>query len=329
MLTPLHEASLSQFGRDEYTSDRKYYKVNLMLTEVPSGIPADAVEVHIERNNISRVEANAFSQLSLCQVLDLTGNEISVVELSAFDGLTSLTDLWLSRNQIPEIKPGTFDGLTGLIMLDLSWNRLERLYVNMFANLENIKLLRISGNQISEIEQESFCGLRNLVELHLSENKLSILRADMFQGLVALTELYISYNRIKSVQYNTNMEPFIELTYLQAIDLEGNHLEHLPADVFRHLSRPLTLGVESNPLKCDADLCWLKEEELQGGTEWYRGHARYHESKPACNGDKNWDLWNCNDTAGDISFFNFCGSLIRLFWTSVLDFKDRMAPSLA
>ena len=98
MLTQQFIAVDSQ--RDEYTSYRKYYKVNLGLTAIPTDIPADALEVYITSNDITKIEANVFSELSQCRRLYLRFNDIIDLEPAAFNGLTSLLvlDLWAIRS---------------------------------------------------------------------------------------------------------------------------------------------------------------------------------------------------------------------------------------
>ena len=52
---------------DEYTSDWKYYKTYSQLTEIPTDIPAEALEVHLYHNEYSKIEANIFFQLLQCE----------------------------------------------------------------------------------------------------------------------------------------------------------------------------------------------------------------------------------------------------------------------
>ena len=112
-------------------------------------------------------------------------------------------------------------------------------------NVENINLF---GNRINSIEDNTFANLKNLKTLWLEENDLETLSPGAFFGLDSLT-------------------------YLR---LDGNRLMMLQEDVFNRLSRQLRLGVynlrynrtKDNPLKCDADLCWLKKEELNGNVTW-------------------------------------------------------------
>ena len=287
LLTQQYESTLSQgYNRDEYPPKHEYvngiYKhIFADLTAVPTDIPADAVGVDIGRNRITRLEVNAFSHLSQC------------------------TSLQMLYNQISEVEPGAFNGLTALRRLAISWNRLERLYVNMFLRLENCRSLSVQDNRISEIEPGSFNGLGNLEYLFLSNNPLNTLRADMFQGLVGLKQIWLTGIGLETISPSV----FSGLPYLDFINLAGNQLTRLSADVFSHLPRPLTLGLHlgwlsigpENPLRCDADLCWLKQEELQGTVSWY-SIAPFFSFEPRCADGVDWNTWTCN-TSGNALIF--------------------------
>ena len=104
-------------------------------------------------------------------------------------------------------------------------------------------------------------------------------------------------------------EMFTGLYSLFHLTLELNRLTRLPADVFSHLQRPLTLGLQDavfrrtpdNELQCDSALCWLKQDELQGNITWYI-YGKYPSSqyKPRCAGGIVWDTWTCD---GNVLFF--------------------------
>ena len=284
--------------------DRKYLKVNMTLTEIPTTIPAHAVEVHLSMNKITHIGANAFSNLSQCTKLELGWNDISGIEPDAFNGLISLKLLRLHHNEV------------------------ERLNVNMFFSLKNCTELDVINNQISEIETGSFNGLSNLGDLRLSGNQLTILKADTFLGLLAVEELLVGSNIINTIEDNTfvNLKKlrllwldnnrlkilspgtFSGLESLEHLTLEFNHLTTLPADVFSHLPRPLSLGLQDavhcrmpdNLPHCDAALCWLKQEELNGTITWYfHGDYPLFPYKPRCRNGINWDTWKCE---GNILF---------------------------
>ena len=288
--------------RDEYTAGRKYYKQWLGLTSVPTDIPADALEIYIRHNTISRIRANAFSQLSQCRKLSLHQNKISEVESGVFNelkaltyltlgsnniqrlhqnmfnGLKMLADLRVYDNKISDIEIGTFNGLTSLVSLTLGDNRLQRLQTNMFSSLTNLTYLRLYGNRISEIEPGSFNGLSKLEHLDLKSNKLDELHLGTFCGLYSLRELYLEDNRMKT----------------------------LPAAIFDHLPHPLQLRLHDhvdhqtpvNPLQCDTNLCWLKLEEHQVTIIWDKSI-----SKTRCTDEIDWDLWICKEGGIIFSFF--------------------------
>ena len=290
--------------RDEYTADRKYYKVKQNLATIPIDMPIDVVWIVIESNLITKIQANLFHQLSQCTILSLRDNQIDAVEA------------------------GAFNGLVNLINLDLSNNQLKQLDANMFTDLKNCTYLHLDDNLIQEIEPGSFNGLSNLEQLDLCNNKLIILKADMFQGLVALESLNLCHNGIFLIDDNTfahmkklqslslhhndltTLSPgtFSGLESLETLNLEGNHLTSLPGDLFNDQPRPLRLNLynnyinHNNILQCDSQLCWLKQEELNGTIIWPGDSYIYG---PRCANLIPWDLWRCDLEMGNISLIIF------------------------
>ena len=80
MLTQQLISILCQRPRDEYTSDRTYYKVDVGLTDIPTDIPKDALEVYLSDNRIRNITANTFFGLFECVLLNLKYNRISHVD---------------------------------------------------------------------------------------------------------------------------------------------------------------------------------------------------------------------------------------------------------
>ena len=176
-------------------------------------------------------------------------------------------------------------------------NRLKRLFVNMFSDLHNLTLLQLGSNHISEVESGSFNELSNVDNLNLYGNRLTVLKAGMFHGLAAVLRVSLVANGINAIEDNTfanlknlkylsmyyhhlaALRPgmFSGLDSLWQLRLEGNRLTTLPADVFKHLPRSIKLGLgnvrrdpaEDNPLKCDVEICWLKQKEINGTITWY------------------------------------------------------------
>ena len=140
----------------------------------------------------------------------------------------------------------------------------------------------------------------------------------MFQGLVTVEQVFLSYNRINTIEANTfaNLKrlrtlylerndleiltpgTFFGLDSLETLVLVNNHFKSLSADVFKDLPRPLTLAVTKwigyddfvdNPLHCDSEVCWLKQEELRGSVRWL-------DAEPVCADGIDWKTWSCNET---------------------------------
>ena len=211
----------------------------------------------------------------------------------------------------------------------LQWNNITIIEGNVFSRLTQCSVLELDHNEINEIESGAFNGLSKLKDLRLSSNRLSKLSIGTFQGLVTVEELWVNYNRINTIEDNTfanlkklriiwldnnhldTLTPgmFAGLDSLEHLTLELNSLTKLPADVFSHLPRPLTLGLQDavfhrtpdNELQCDAELCWLKQEELQGNITWYI-YCKYpsYPYKPRCADGIVWDTWICD---GNVPFF--------------------------
>ena len=287
--------------RSEYTSDRKYYNVSQGLTDIPAGIPSDALQVTVTFNPITKIRTNAFSELTECRELNL----------------------W--RNEISEIESGSFNGLQVLTKLNLEGNLLQGLYPNMFADLENCQYLDLQINVINQIESGSFDGLVSIWSVILQDNQMTGLQSGMFQGLDTIRSLYLQNNAITSISDKTfenlnnlttlwlsnndltqlNPGALSGLESLETLRLEGNQLTELSSDVLKQLPRPLYLSMHDvqttrasdNPLVCDSHLCWLRKEDLEGEIIWFVhvgvAGERYQYSPRCADGTTDFTTWNC------------------------------------
>ena len=105
------------------------------------------------------------------------------------------------------------------------------------------------------------------------------------------------------------------LKKLTKLHLQGNNLSSLSADVLSHLQRPLELGLfdpffDPTPhhmMNCDADLCWLKQEEMQGTITWITLTSPVEITfKPVCAGGLDWDTWTCDGNGMSYYIKNYC-----------------------
>ncbi len=106
------------FCRNDYTHPRRRFYITFWnLTEAPSDIPAQALEVHLINNNIAWVQVGVFNHLSQCVKQILSRNQISVIEGGAFIGMEFLQSMHLSYNKISVLKQGMFSGVYSLNVL--------------------------------------------------------------------------------------------------------------------------------------------------------------------------------------------------------------------
>ena len=254
MLTHQYKSTFGQSRYDRFDDE---------LTEIPTDIPSKVFIVRIYSNKLTTIKAHTFSQLSWCKGLGLGSN-------------------------ISEIEPGSFNGLGNLEGLVLNDNRLTALRSDMFRVLSKCTTMYLHDNRISEVETGSFNGLSAVRDLKLDRNRLERLHKNMFSSLASCTHLNLRVNLIRVIEPGS----FNGLNNVEQLDLRDNRLTAIPADVFVHLPRPLELDISDNRLQCDAALCWLKQEELNGTITW----SYFNINKPKCANEVNWDSWNCDDT---------------------------------
>ena len=117
-----------------------------------------------------------------------------------------------------------------------------------------------------------------LQKLYLYENNFSEIRKEYWEGLSSLIELKINDNRIEYI-YPDGLSNLINLELLH---LHNNNLRTLKSEVFGD-SHPvkLEMSLVANPLRCDGNLCWMKQAERDGWLTWTPDHG------PQCRGRSN------------------------------------------
>ena len=258
--------------RDEIVG-QIFYRQELGLTEVPTDIPPNAGEVHLDSNSISHLATGVFSNLTQCTLLVLSVNTISSLEMGAFNDLSNLYKLDLGANKMKALEQGMFDGMPKLTVL------------------------LVSANDIHTVSSGCFRNLGNLEELYLSGNDLSTVNGNMWLGLNSLTRLDLQFNLQMQVIPSGG---FSNLPKLDLLHLHNNWLKTFTRDIFTINDYPesnghppilrLTLG--SNPLVCDKKLCWLKKGEIEG---WLNYRVYYGTvSSPNCANDVEWNNLDLN-----------------------------------
>ena len=316
-----------------FDSDSRYYQFEASgSTEIPTDIPHNAFKVYIKYNRIPKIKANTFSQLRQCTTIEMLYNWVSEVEPGAFNGLTAVEKFQFCYNRLERLFRNIFSDLVSVTDLELQYNGISGIEPGSFNGLRHLNNLKLFSNRLTTIRAGIFNGLRKLETLHLQYNQLTTLRADTFQGLVNVTTIYLNSNSISSIQHNAfanlkklatiklernsletlSARMFSSLESLRSLDLRGNRLTRLTADVFNRqffsTSHRLTLALGEPsydqpvdiPLKCDAELCWLKKEEERGTITWLSVRYGYRNRqivyyKPRCADGIDWTSWDCNE----------------------------------
>ncbi|KAF3691130.1 Leucine-rich repeat-containing protein 52 BK channel auxiliary gamma subunit LRRC52 Precursor [Channa argus] len=145
--------------------------------------------------------------------------------------------LIISNNRIADLPALQLNYLSDLVYLDCSNNSLTEVSESTFGNLRKLAYLDLSFNTLLQIEDRTFGPLASLVMLRLTDNpSLGEIHPDAFSENVAL----------------------------QVLDLSRNNLTVLNISSLIALPALRSLGLSSNPWRCDCDtedLClWVQIE---------------------------------------------------------------------
>ena len=143
----------------------------------------------------------------------------------------------------------------------------------MFSSARYLEIIDLSYNNINTISPQCFSALTLLKALNLTFNFLTTVHDNMWVGLQSLGALDLSNNHLIVIPPHglSNMPA------LQYLWLSSNSLRTLRADVFNLDDYPdshgcppyLELTLIGNALKCDEELCWIKEAEEAGYFHFY------------------------------------------------------------
>ena len=244
----LHLVSIQLVStRDGYVGG-VFYRTNSRLLVVPSDIPSDAVEVHLNNNMISHLRSGNLSHLSSCTVLNFQNNLIRTIEDNAFLGLGNLAMLNLRENKLTTLKKNMFNGLSSMVEhIDFVGNDVDTIESGCFSDLNKMKYLSFGRNDLTEVSGTMWQGLQSLKRLDLFGNSIVELKAGDFSHLPNLEVLLLHGNRIRTIS------PDI-----------FNPTEYLSLD-----GHPHNLQLSLGSMQCDTRLCWLKQAERLGWITWW------------------------------------------------------------
>ncbi|XP_030063277.1 podocan isoform X2 [Microcaecilia unicolor] len=221
------------------------------LTQIPSGLPRNIVLLHLEKNAIKTISTDVLTQIRHLEYLLLHNNKLKAkgIHPDAFLGLKKLHTVHLYNNMLERVPSGLPRRVKTLMLLH---NQITGIYKNDFGTTYYLEDLNLSYNKITsgEIHREAFRKLRllksldlsgnnlkslpwalpkNLEILKLKENEISSIPKGSLTGMVKLKEFYLSNNKLKINSVYAGA--WSELTSIQLLDLSGNQLSHIPADL--------------------------------------------------------------------------------------------------
>jgi Leucine-rich repeat (LRR) protein len=195
---------------------------------------------------------NTIGGLQGLRILNAGSNQLKELP-SSIGKLTNLQQLFLAHNQI-EALPPSIGNLSRLISLNLSFNFLTRLPAS-FGQLSSLQQLWLDANPFHHFEPvfEQLALLPHLHTLSLrqcslsewipDENRLGMLvaRSERIElpsmaALSSLTHLDLRQNR-----FTTLPSSVLELAQLKQLNLDGNPIQSLRADVILQRSSQVTI----------------------------------------------------------------------------------------
>ncbi|XP_062333906.1 reticulon-4 receptor-like 2a [Osmerus eperlanus] len=238
------------------------------FTLVPAGVPYDSQRVFLQNNRITELRVGSFGFGT--QVLWLFSNNITWIEAGAFSELRDLEELDLGDNpHLHRLEGGAFRGLEKLQSLHMHRCKLNALPHDIFHKLYSLHFLYLQENQLHFLQDDLFSDLINLSQLFLHGNRIRTLSENVFRGLVNLDRLLIHDNRVRQV----NRRAFRDLGRLTMLFLFNNSLAELPSQALRDTQGIEFLRLNDNPWSCGC--------EARSLWEWFRG-ARVSSSELMC-----------------------------------------------
>ena len=239
---------------------------NSYLTDIPQ-LPVGTCKVFIRANNITRLLANAFSELHKLRNMRIYNNNILSIDERTFDGLFSLYVLNLVEEYLSSFENGVFRFFTNLTSLSMRVKGIDipqgeicmlkhlnmlqlalfqfpsAIFHRCFAELAELKTLSLVFVELSNISRATFHPFRNfLTVLCLIHCGLRRVHVDMFKDLSKLAVLDLSKNAITSLPSNI----FAPLTHLAKLNINGNKLKIISGELLRPLRYLTQLNIGSN-----------------------------------------------------------------------------------
>ncbi|XP_047378990.1 follicle-stimulating hormone receptor isoform X2 [Sciurus carolinensis] len=184
-----------------HCSNKVFLCQDSKVTEIPSDLPRNAVELRFVLTKLRVIPKGAFAGFGDLEKIEISQNDVlEVIEADVFSNLPKLHEIRIEKaNNLLYINPEAFQNLPNLRYLLISNTGIKHLpAVHKIQSLQKV-LLWLNKNGIQEIQNCAFNGTQ-LDELNLSDNNnLEELPNDIFQGASGPVILDISRTRIHSL----------------------------------------------------------------------------------------------------------------------------------
>uniref|UniRef100_A0A2K5BX42 Follicle-stimulating hormone receptor n=1 Tax=Aotus nancymaae TaxID=37293 RepID=A0A2K5BX42_AOTNA len=184
-----------------HCSNRVFLCQESKVTEIPSDLPRNAVELRFVLTKLRVIPKGAFSGFGDLERIEISQNDVlEVIEADVFSNLPKLHEIRIEKaNNLLYINAEAFQNLPNLRYLLISNTGIKHLPdVHKIHSLQKV-ILWLNKNGIQEIHNCAFNGTQ-LDELNLSNNNnLKELPNDVFHGASGPVILDISRTRIHSL----------------------------------------------------------------------------------------------------------------------------------
>nr|ABB21157.1 variable lymphocyte receptor A [Eptatretus stoutii] len=189
-----------------------------MLTAIPSNIPLETTQLHLNLNSLSKLSPMAFHGMKELTYLGLEGNKLQALPAGVFDQLVELDRLQLGRNQLRSLPPKIFDNLSKLKELTLSQNKLQSLPHGVFDELTELKTLHLQINQLRRVPEGAFDFLSSLSDVTLDTNPWDCSCRDILYLSNWIREKKGTVSNIEAAECDGGTKAVLEITEEEAAE---------------------------------------------------------------------------------------------------------------
>ncbi|XP_050667534.1 protein artichoke-like [Leptidea sinapis] len=241
---------------------------NILEVPMDSFINSTKINIlHLDKNCISNINSESFSDLVNLEELRLDFNYISQVPHTTLILNEKLITLRIDNNKIHDINNDTFKSLKYLKEIRIHNNELSSIPKSLFLNSTKVETIYLNHNKITFIESGAFALMTNLKLIYLNNNKLIDIKDTLPKGGTNLLTIFLHSNMLTSINnyelqnrlfhlnLNQNRVKFLtkftfgNLTYLTRLEISNNDISEIYEFSFQRLSSARYLDLQRNSIR--------------------------------------------------------------------------------